>query len=97
MPDVPIHDDFGVRAIGVKTLATDKLKANPHNPRKLFDREDLHVLQQSIARVGILAPLTVYKESSTGQYVILDGQRRWICAQRVNLREIPVNQVAVPT
>ena len=97
MPDAPTSDDFGVRAIGVKTLAPAKLKANPHNPRKLFDREDLHVLQQSIARVGILVPLTVYKESSTGQYVILDGQRRWICAQRVNLKEIPVNEVAEPT
>jgi ParB-like chromosome segregation protein Spo0J len=67
MPDDLIHDDYGVRAIGVKTLPPERLKANPHNPRRLFDREDLHVLQQSIARVGILVPLTVYRESNTGQ------------------------------
>ncbi len=53
MPNNPKDDDYGVRAIGVKTLAPSELKANPHNPRKLFDREDLHVLRQSIARVGI--------------------------------------------
>jgi ParB/RepB/Spo0J family partition protein len=97
MADVPKPDQYGVHAIGVKAIATDKLKANPHNPRTLFDREDLHILQQSIARVGILVPLTVYKESKSGQYVILDGQRRWICAQHIGLKEIPVNEVAEPT
>lgn len=88
---------YGVKAIGVKSLSTDKLRANPHNPRKLFDREDLHVLRESIKRVGILVPLTVYKEKSTGHYVILDGQRRWMCAQEVRLKTIPVNEVAEPT
>jgi ParB family transcriptional regulator, chromosome partitioning protein len=90
-------DDYGVRATGVKTLPTDKLRANPHNPRRLFDRADLHVLRESIERVGILVPLTVYKERSSGHYVILDGQRRWMCAQEVGLKKIPVNEVAEPT
>jgi len=91
------EDKYGVQAIGVKTLAPDDLKANPHNPRTLFDREDMHILRQSIARVGILVPLTVYREKSSGQYVILDGQRRWMCAQHVKLNKIPVNEVAEPT
>jgi ParB/RepB/Spo0J family partition protein len=90
-------DKYGVKAIGVKSLPTDKLKPNPHNPRMLFDRDDLHVLRESIRRVGILVPLTVYREERTGDYVILDGQRRWMCAQRVGLKTIPVNQVAEPT
>jgi ParB/RepB/Spo0J family partition protein len=90
-------DDYGVRAIGVLSLPTGKLKANPHNPRMLFDREDLQVLRESIKRVGILVPLTVYLEKISGNYVILDGQRRWICAQEVGLKDIPVNQVAEPT
>jgi ParB/RepB/Spo0J family partition protein len=90
-------DDYGVRAIGVMSLPTGKLRANPHNPRMLFDREDLKVLRESIQRVGILVPLTVYREKSSGNYVILDGQRRWMCAQQVGLDEIPVNEVAEPT
>jgi ParB family chromosome partitioning protein len=90
-------NEYGVRAIGVKSLSTERLRANPHNPRKLFDREDLHVLRESIKRVGILVPLTVYREKSTGDYVILDGQRRWMCAQEVGLKAIPVNEVAEPT
>jgi ParB/RepB/Spo0J family partition protein len=90
-------NEYSVQAIGVKSLPTEKLKANPHNPRMLFDRADLHVLRESIRRVGILVPLTVYREKSTGDYVILDGQRRWMCAQDVDLRTVPVNEVAEPT
>jgi ParB/RepB/Spo0J family partition protein len=89
--------DYGVSAIGVKTLPTGRLKPNPHNPRMLFDREDLHILRESIGRVGILVPLTVYREKSTGDYVILDGQRRWICAQDVGRKSVPVNEVREPT
>ncbi len=90
-------DDFGVKAIGVSNLLISKLRPNPHNPRKLFDREDLQILRESIKRVGILVPLTVYREKATGHYIILDGQRRWMCAQQVNLKTIPVNEVAEPT
>lgn len=89
--------DFGVRAIGVKKLATDQLKPNPHNPRLLFDRADMDVLQDSIARVGILVPLTVYREGKSEVYRILDGQRRWICAQKVGLKTVPANEVEEPT
>ncbi|NOT00371.1 MAG: ParB/RepB/Spo0J family partition protein [Phycisphaerales bacterium] len=90
-------NQFGVKAIGVKRLSTNKLRANPHNPRMLFDREDMTVLRESISKVGILVPLTVYKEKHTGNYVILDGQRRWMCAKELALATIPVNEVAEPT
>jgi ParB-like chromosome segregation protein Spo0J len=63
----------------------------------LFDAQPMSVLEASIQRVGILVPLTVYRETRSGNFVILDGQRRWICAQRVGLKEVPVNEVAEPT
>ncbi|MEM7308376.1 MAG: ParB/RepB/Spo0J family partition protein [Planctomycetota bacterium] len=86
-----------VQPIGVKSLRTSALKPNKHNPRRLFDKEDLRTLQDSIQRVGILVPLVVYREKSTGSYVILDGQRRWMCAQALDLKEVPVNEVPEPT
>src|SRR5687767_2967754 len=85
------------RAIGVKNLRIDELHANPHNPRMLFDRVDMTSLRDSIKRVGILVPLTVYREKKTGRHFILDGQRRWMCAQEVGLKTVPVNEVAEPT
>ncbi|MEX2151217.1 MAG: ParB N-terminal domain-containing protein [Steroidobacteraceae bacterium] len=85
------------RAIGVKNVKTAELHQNPHNPRLLFDRVNMDPLEDSIGRVGILVPLTVYKEKKTGRYIILDGQRRWMCAQAVNLPTVPVNEVEEPT
>lgn len=84
-------------AIGVKNLKVQDLHPNPHNPRMLFDRVDMTALQESIARVGVLVPLTVYYERKTGRYVILDGQRRWMCAQEIGKTTVPVNEVAEPT
>jgi len=83
--------------IGVKNVPTHSLKPNPHNPRMLFDRKPLGILRDSIKRVGILVPLTVYKQSKTGDLIILDGQRRWICAQELSLPNVPVNEVAEPS
>ncbi len=88
---------LGTSVIGVKYLPTMQLHPNPHNPRVLFDKLPLDVLRESIGRVGILVPLTVYLESARHRYVILDGQRRWICAQEVGLAKVPVNQVAEPS
>jgi ParB family chromosome partitioning protein len=88
---------IATRPIGVKQIPTAKLFANPHNPRWLFDREPMEVLRQSIDRVGILVPLTVYRETATKRYVILDGQRRWMCARVIGLKKVPVNQVPEPS
>lgn len=84
-------------AIGVKEIPTESLRANPHNPRTLFDREPMAVLMESIEKVGILVPLTVYRPVGQEKYIILDGQRRWMCAHQIGLRKVPVNQVAEPT
>jgi ParB family chromosome partitioning protein len=85
------------KAIGVTQVPTGELQPNPHNPRRLFDREDMRILEASIEQVGILVPLTVYKERSSGRFTILDGQRRWMCALKLGIRRIPVNEVQEPS
>ena len=83
--------------IGVREVRTEALTPNPHNPRMLFDRAPLETLKLSIEKVGILVPLTIYRESKKQRYVILDGQRRWICAKELGLEKVPVNVVAEPS
>ena len=83
--------------IGVKQVKVDDLEPNPHNPRRLFDKLPLQTLKESIERVGVLVPLTVYQDSKTKRYVILDGQRRWMCAKALQLAKVPVNEVQEPT
>lgn len=88
---------FAPKKIGVKNVPTSGLRANPHNPRVLFDKEPMKILEDSIRKVGILVPLVVYKGKGHTRFTILDGQRRWICAQEIGLKTVPVNVVAEPS
>lgn len=83
--------------LGPATVRTNLLKPNPHNPRRLFDPLPLKTLEESIDKVGILVPLTVFREKDSVKYTILDGQRRWMCAQNLQLGEVPINEVTEPT
>ena len=80
-----------------QTVPTASLRPNPHNPRMLFDKEPMETLQRSIQRVGILVPITVYQAAGSKKFTILDGQRRWTCATKLGLKEVPINQVSEPS
>lgn len=88
---------LGVPLSSPRTVPTSSLIANPHNPRYLFDPLPLKTLEESIRRVGVLVPLTVFQAAGSTKYTILDGQRRWICAQNIGLPEVPINAVAEPS
>ena len=92
-----VNQKLAPASIGVKKVTTTVLQPNPHNPRMLFDREPMNVLRESIRKVGILVPLTVFRAAGESKYTILDGQRRWICAQDLALKSVPVNEIAEPT
>jgi ParB/RepB/Spo0J family partition protein len=84
-------------SVGVKQIPTNDLEPNPHNPRQLFDPEPLKTLKESIDKVGILVPLTVYWAKARKRWVILDGQRRWMCAKELGKKTVPANEVAEPS
>lgn len=65
-----------------------KIEKNPDNPRLIFQAEELSSLEESIKEQGILVPLTVYRDGKL--FVLLDGERRWRCALRLGLHQIPV-------
>lgn len=85
-----------------KTLQEINVKdisANPHNPRLHFDQEELDSLKGSISKVGILVPLTVYRNTKKvpdAKYIILDGERRWRCAKFLGIANIPANIIDEP-
>jgi ParB family transcriptional regulator, chromosome partitioning protein len=64
----------------------DEIRKNPDNPRIIFREEEMNELLESIAKVGIQVPITVYEDRG---YVILDGERRWRCSKRLNLKRVP--------
>ena len=80
----------------VQVAAPSEIRPNPENPRLVFRERELLELENSIAANGILVPLTVYAASSGG-FVLLDGERRWRCARKLNLHRVPVIVQPEPT
>lgn len=68
-------------------LGVDAIRANPAQPRREFDETALASLAESIARYGVLQPLTVRR--SEGEYVLVAGERRLRAAKRAGLTEVP--------
>ena len=71
-----------------RQLPIYRVEPNPDQPRQDFDSEELQALSDSIAVHGILQPLTV-RETNTGYYQIIAGERRWRAARMANLSEVP--------
>jgi ParB family transcriptional regulator, chromosome partitioning protein len=76
-------------------IPTHKVRTNPDNPRLNFRQGELEDLQESIRRYGIQVPVAVYK--SGNEYVLIDGERRWRCASKLNLKTIPALIQKEPT
>jgi ParB family transcriptional regulator, chromosome partitioning protein len=68
-------------------IPVGKIQRNDDNPRIAFRQGELEELQESIRRYGVQVPIAVYKKGSG--YVLIDGERRWRCASKLNLRTIP--------
>ena len=71
-----------------KLLPIYKVEPNPDQPRHEFDEEELQALADSIAVHGVIQPLTV-RETGSGYYQIIAGERRWRAARLANLSDIP--------
>ncbi len=71
-----------------KMLPIYKIEPNPDQPRRDFDEEELQALSESIATHGLIQPLTV-RESNSGYYQIIAGERRWRASRMAGLSEIP--------
>jgi ParB/RepB/Spo0J family partition protein len=70
-------------------LSLDKLECDPNQPRKDFGTEgDANALMQNIAEAGIEVPLAVMVVAPD-RYIILDGHRRYKCAQKLKLSTVP--------
>ena len=77
-------------------IETEKIKANPYQPRRDFDQEKLQELVESIREFGILQPLVVSKsiiQKENGQeveYQVVAGERRLMAAKILGLERVPV-------
>jgi ParB family transcriptional regulator, chromosome partitioning protein len=60
---------------GVNKIDVLSIKANPNQPRKIFDEEKLNDLSESIKEHGLLQPIVVI-ENDDNSYTLVAGERR---------------------
>ena len=75
----------------INKLPISSLLSNKFQPRKIFDKDNLQDLANSIKERGIIQPIVVRKSADKdSKYEIIAGERRWLAAQKAGLHEVPV-------
>lgn len=81
------HVDDVLEGEIIDEISLSEIKANPFQPRRIFDQDKIDELAQSIREHGIFQPIIV-KKIAKG-YIIVSGERRYRAAQQVGLKTIP--------
>ena len=72
-------------------ISISSIVPNKNQPRKLFEKNSLEELTNSIKARGIIQPLIVRKsEDLDDKYELIAGERRWQAAQSAGLHDVPV-------
>jgi len=76
-------DDF-------KMVPIELISPGPWQPRKVFDKDELDSLSNSIKNQGIIQPIILKSnQNEKNQYFIIAGERRWRASQIAKIHEIP--------
>lgn len=74
-----------------RVVPIDQVKGGRLNPRKEFREDELSELAESIRQKGLVQPIIVRMDTTTGSgYEIVAGERRWRASQRAGLHQVPV-------
>jgi ParB family chromosome partitioning protein len=68
----------------------EQITPNPDQPRKLFNKEEITKLANSIIAQGIIEPLVVRETDKPRHYELIAGHRRLIAAKEAGLTKVPV-------
>ena len=68
-------------------LKIDEIEPMLNQPRKVFDKEKMDELTDSIRENGVIQPILVVKDKNG--YTIVAGERRWRAAKAAGLKKIP--------
>lgn len=71
-------------------LDLDKIKPNPHQPRKTMSEDKMEELIKSIQTHGLIQPIVVRYQGDKESYEIIVGERRWRACQKLKLKQVPV-------
>lgn len=88
------HDDEARQeakkaAEGASNIPIELIRANPAQPRRIFNESDLTELANSIREKGVLQPLLLRPAGDAEGYEIVAGERRWRAAQKAGQHSLP--------
>ena len=71
-------------------ISISEIVRGKYQPRKIFNKESLEELSNSIRERGVVQPIIVRKSKElNNKYEIVAGERRWLASQNAGLNEIP--------
>ncbi len=71
-------------------ISISEIVRSKYQPRKIFNKESLDELANSIRERGVVQPIIVRKSKEfNNKYEIVAGERRWLASQNAGLNEIP--------
>jgi ParB family chromosome partitioning protein len=84
---LPPDADVGGRAPQFAEIEIEKINANPQQPRRRFDEDNLQELAASIKSKGVVQPVIVRKTDDG--FELIAGERRLRAARMMGLHRIP--------
>ncbi|MEG1665203.1 MAG: ParB/RepB/Spo0J family partition protein [Mucinivorans sp.] len=72
----------------ISSIELSQIEANESQPRTNFDEQSLEELARSIARLGVIQPITIRKKGEN-RYQIVSGERRFRASKMAGLTQIP--------
>jgi ParB family transcriptional regulator, chromosome partitioning protein len=83
------RESVGVSAARFAEIDVAAIRANPRQPRQIFDEDSLAELTHSIREFGVLQPIVVRPAATHGGYELVMGERRLRAAIAAGLTRIP--------
>ncbi len=82
--------DFNAQSNG--EIDINLITANPNQPRKMFNSQEIMDLADSIRQHGLLQPIVLYKTEDENEeqiYIVVAGERRYRACKMLGMSKIP--------
>ena len=73
-----------------KMVPIEFIEPGPWQPRKIFNKDEIDSLANSIKKQGVIQPIILKsKKNKKNEFFIIAGERRWRASQQAKIHEIP--------
>jgi ParB family transcriptional regulator, chromosome partitioning protein len=86
--DPAVAEPAQVPGASFREIPVEAIRPNAKQPRQVFDEDAQDELKTSIREFGLLQPVVV-RETSTGSYELVMGERRWRASRDLGMAVIP--------